>query len=316
MKHIKYILKNRTLFLLILTLITIIVLSIMSPYFLTLYNIVQILHFVAVIILISIGQNLVILAGGGGIDLSVGSIISLTGVVMGLIHLSGVPMWLAMILVLVLSLFLGAINGFAVVKIKMPPLIATLGTLYMYGGLALVLAKTGTVAGFPESFSWIGQKTIFFIPAKIVLIVIPVTVIVLIMMKKTELGRNITLIGINEKAARFAGIEVGKIRFFLYIFSAFLAALGGIIMASYLMVAKADVGRDMELQAITIVMLGGTSIKGGIGKVENLIFAAFIITMLSTGLQLAQINAVWQMGVLGVILLSTILLNNMLERIK
>lgn len=316
MKQIKYILKNRTLFLLILTLITVIVLSAMSPYFLTAYNLAQILHFVAVIMLISVGQNLVILAGGGGIDLSVGSVISLTGVVMGLFHLCGMPMWLSVISVLALSLLLGAVNGFSVVKIKMPPLIATLGTLYMYGGLALVLAKTGTVAGFPKSFSWIGQSAMLGIPSKIIFVVIPVLAVTLLVMKKTEIGRNIAVVGINETAARFAGIEVGKIRFGLYVFSAFLAALGGIIMASYLMAAKADVGRDMELQAITIVMLGGTSIKGGIGKVENLIFAALIITMLSTGLQLAQINAVWQMGILGVILLSTILLNNMLEKLK
>ncbi|MGL5720782.1 MAG: ABC transporter permease [Brevinema sp.] len=277
---------------------------------------VQILHFIAVILLISIGQNLIILAGGGGIDLSVGSIISLSGVVLALLCKQGLPIGYAIILVLLLSLLLGGLNGFAVVNIKMPPLIATLGTLYMYGGLALVLAKTGTVSGFPEGFSWLGQENIFGIPAKILCIVAPILVLVIIIMKRTEIGRNIVLIGVNETAARFAGIEVPKIRFGLYIFSAFLAAIGGILMASYLMVAKADIGRDMELQAITIVMLAGTSIKGGVGKVENIIFAALIITMLSTGLQLAQINAVWQMGVLGTILLLTIMLNNMLEKIK
>ncbi len=307
-------LKNRTISLLVLTVVTAIILSIMSPYFFTAYNLVQILHFVTVIILISLGQNLVILAGGGGIDLSVGSIISLTGVVMALLYVNGVPLWLAILTVLLLSLVLGGINAFAIVKIKMPPFIATLGTLYMYGGISLVLAKTGTVVGLPESFSWIGQSTILGIPSKILLVVIPILVLMIIGMKKTELGRNIYLIGINETSARFAGIEVEKIRIGIYMVSAFLAAIGGILMTSYLMVAKADVGRDMELQAITIVMLAGSSIKGGKGNIENVIFAAIITTMLSTGLQLAQINSVWQMGILGIILLSTIMVNEILEK--
>ena len=314
MKYLLYVLKNRTILLLCIMIITILIFSMASPYFFTMYNITQILHFVTLVLLISIGQNLVILAGGGGIDLSIGSIISLSGVVMGLLYHAGVPINLAVVVTLLIGMLMGAVNGFNIAYIKMPPLIATLGTLYMYGGLALVLSGTGTISNFPQDFFWLGQYSILGIPVKIILLLVPIICIVLFIMKKTELGRNIYLIGINETAARYAGIEVLKIRFSMYVISSLLATIGGILMVSYLMTAKADVGKDLELQAIIIVMLGGTSIKGGIGKIENIIFSALIITILSTGLQLIQINTVWQMGILGIILLGTTILNNLLEK--
>lgn len=308
--NIKNIFNNRIVVLILLLILTIVIMSILSPYFLTYYNIMQILRFGCVLALVSIGENLVILAGKGGIDLSVGSIISLSGIILIVLYkYLGINIPLSIIIVLIFGIILGIVNAVQVVLFNIPPLIATLGTLYMYGGLALVIAKTGSISGFPEYFSFLGQGEIFGIPTQILLFLLPISFITILIMKNTSFGRNIYLIGINNDSARFAGINFNKIRILLYSYSGFLAALGGIIMASWFMTAKADVGKDIEMQAITVVMLGGTSIKGGVGSVVGTLISVLIITMISTGLQLAQINSIWQMAVLGTILLITVIFN-------
>ena len=291
--------------------VTVVLFSVLSQYFLTIYNITQILHFTSVLLLLSIGQNLIILAGGMEIDLSVGSVVSLSGMVMGLLYQSGVPIIIAIFLTILLGCILGSFNAFCVLKLRIPALIATLATLYMYGGLSLVITNSGTISGFPDEFSWVGQHVSLGIPDKMILIVFPIYFTVLFILKNTEFGRNIYLIGKNEVAAKFAGIQVNKIRFILYLFSGFLASVAGVIMASYLMVAKADIGRDLELQTIVVVMLAGTSIKGGTGTYSNVLSATLIVIIISTGLQLAQINTIWQMGVLGVILLFAVWINSL-----
>jgi ribose/xylose/arabinose/galactoside ABC-type transport system permease subunit len=303
------VLGNRLYFLLGLISLVIIIMSLLSPYFLTVNNLLGMTRFGAVLALVALGETLVILAGGGGIDLSVGSILSLSGILFGLMVKAGMSLWLAAVASIIIGGLLGAVNGLTVAKWGLPPLIGTLGTMYAYGALALVLSKGIPVSGFPKDFGFLGQGMIFKVPAQVLIVVIPAFIVLQYMASRTRFGRDVYLVGVNEQAARFAGIPVVGTRFALYTLSGLLAGIGAIIMASYLMTARADVGNGLELQAITVAMLGGTNIMGGAGSLAGTMLAVLIVTMVASGLQLANVNTIWQLAVLGFILLGAVAIN-------
>lgn len=306
------VLGNRVYFLIGLIAVVVIIMASLSPYFLTVNNLLGMTRFGAVLALVAIGETLVILAGGGGIDLSIGSIVSLSGILFGMMMKVGIPLWLAAIGCLVIAGLLGAVNGLVVAKWGLPPLIGTLGTQYAYGALALVLSNGVPISGFPKAFGYLGQGTIFKIPVQVLLIVVPVFILINFMVTRTRYGRAVYLVGVNEQAARFAGIPVVGTRFALYTLGGLLAGLGAIIMASYLMTARADVGSGLELQAITVAMLGGTNIIGGSGTLVGTMLSVLIVTMVSSGLQLANVNTIWQLAVLGFILLGAVAINQVI----
>ena len=147
------------------------------------------------------------------------------------------------------------------------------------------------------------------VPVQVLVVVIPVFILLQYMVSRTRVGRDVYLVGVNEMAARFAGISVVGTRFVLYTLSGVLAGIGAIIMASYLMTARADVGNGLELQAITVAMLGGTNIMGSVGSLVGTILAVLIVTMVASGLQLANVNTIWQLAALGFILLGAVAIN-------
>lgn len=304
------ILSNRVYFLIALMIVVVVVMSLLSPFFLTVSNLLGMTRFGAILALLALGQTLVILAGNGGIDLSVGAMVSLAGVIFGLLVTQyGVNVWVATFLIVFVGAGLGAINGFIISFVGVPPLIGTLGMQWAYGAIALVLTSGRPLSGFPADFGFIGAGRILEIPAMIVLFVVPVFLILQFMLIRTVLGRWITLIGVNDRAARFSGIPVIRTRFLLYTLNGVLAALGAIIMSSWLMSARPDAGMGLELQSITVSVLGGTSIFGGVASLPGTLLAVLIVTMVASGLQLANINAVWQLAVLGFILLLAVALN-------
>lgn len=307
-------LANRVAFLLVLMVIVMVVMSLLSPYFLNVDNLLGMTRFGAVLALIGIGQSLVILAGGAGIDISVGSIISLSGVLFGLMVKADVPLALAIPACVVVGALLGAVNGVTVALWGMPPMIGTFSTMWAYGALALVLTRGVPVSGFPEVFGFLGQGKILGIPAQTLLFVVPAYILFHFMLSRTSFGRSIYLVGVNDEAARFAGISPRKVRFALYTLSGALAGCGALIMSSWLMAARADVGNGMELQAITVAVLGGINIFGGSGSLLGTLLAVVIITMVQSGLQLANINAIWQLAVQGFILLGAVALNQSVLR--
>lgn len=309
------ILSNRVYFLIALILVVVIVMSLLSPFFLTVSNLLGMTRFGAVLALLALGQTLVILAGNGGIDLSVGAMVSLSGVIFGMmVTQGGVNVWLATLLLVFVGAALGALNGLIIAFVGVPPLIGTLGMQWAYGAFALVLTQGRPLSGFPSEFGFIGAGRIFEIPAMIVLFVVPVFLVLQFMLLRTVLGRWITLIGVNDRAARFSGIPVRRTRFLLYTLNGVLAGLGAIIMSSWLMSARPDVGAGLELQSITVSVLGGTSIFGGVASLPGTMLAVLIVTMVASGLQLANINAVWQLAVLGFILLLAVALNQWVVR--
>jgi len=308
-KKIFSLLSNRVFFLLLLFVIVALIMSLISPYFFDLDNMITMSRFGAVLVLVGLGQSLVILGGGAGIDLSVGSIISLSGVALGLMVGAGINDWFAATITVFIGGLLGSLNGVTIALLGLPPLIGTLGTLYAYGALALVITKGVPLSGFSENFSFLANGKILGIPTQILLIVIPVFLILLILMDKTNFGRSIYLVGVNDVAAQFSGIQVKRVRFILYTISGLLAGMGAIIMSSWFMASRPDVGNGMEMRAITVAVLGGIDIFGGVGNIGGTILAVLIVTMIASGLQLANINTIWQLAILGFILLGAVALN-------
>lgn len=309
-------LSNRVYFLIALLIIVLIIMSVISPYFLNTRTILDILRMGTVLLLLSIGQTLVILAGGAGIDLSVGAMLSLSGVFLGILSRSSVDIWLAALLTILFGGFLGSINGFTVAIWGLPPLIGTLGSMWAYGALALVVTNGIPISNFPKDFAFIGDGRIFGIPAQILLVALPVFAILYFFLNWTYLGRWVYLIGVNETAAKFSGIPVTRVRFSLYTLNGILAGIGAVVMASWLMAARPDVGSGMELQSITVTVLGGTNIFGGFGSLFGTLLAVLIVTLVASGLQLAGINAIWQLAVLGFILLGAVSINQLIYSLK
>jgi ribose/xylose/arabinose/galactoside ABC-type transport system permease subunit len=307
-------LSNRVIFLVLLLIIVTIIMSVISPYFFDWNNMVTMTRFGAALALVGLGQSLVILGGGAGIDLSVGSIISLSGVIFGLLVGLGINDWAAAVLTVVFGGFLGSVNGVTVALWGLPPLIGTLGTMYAYAALALVITKGVPLSGFSEGFSFLANGKILGIPTQVFLIVIPIFIVLLIIMNKTNFGRWIYLVGVNEVAAQFSGVQVKRVRFILYTLSGVLSGFAAVILSSWFMASRPDVGNGMEMRAITVAVLGGIDIFGGVGNIVGTILSVIIVTMIASGLQLANINTIWQLAVLGFILLGAVALNQFFSR--
>jgi ribose/xylose/arabinose/galactoside ABC-type transport system permease subunit len=305
--------KSRTKFLLLLFVIEMVILSLISPYFFSLSNLMQVTQFGAALTLLSLGESLVMIAGRDGIDISIGSIMSLSGVIFGLAVINGCSILAATILTLLTGVVLGSINGFLVAVAKVPALIATLGTQYIYGSLALYLTGGIPISGFPESFEFLSLESTFGIPNQILFVVIPVTILVLILVYKMKFGRRVYLMGTNPEAAKYTGIKERSVRMWVYILAGVLAAISAIINNSWLMTARADAGTGMEMQAITVAVLGGIGVAGGVGHLGGVLIGVIIITMMNSGLQIANINSIWQLATLGFILIIAIILNHLMS---
>jgi ribose/xylose/arabinose/galactoside ABC-type transport system permease subunit len=308
-------LRDRSASLVGLILITGTVMSLISPYFLNVENLLAMTQFGAVIGLLALGQTLVILGGGGGIDISVGSMLSLCGVAMGLLVGAGVPVWAAAAATLLIGLGLGAFNGVLVNVVGIPALIATLGTLYFFGSTAQVLARGSQIVGFDQAgFSFLGTGTLLGIPVQVGLVLLPVYLAAAWVMRRTLFGRRVYEVGNNDRAMRLVGASVGWTRFTLYCTSGALAGLGAVVTNAWLLVARPGAGSGFELQSITIAVLGGTFIFGGRGRVFGTLLAVLLIVVLSSGLQLAGVDPAWQAGVLGAVLVLSVVLNNVVMR--
>ena len=299
-------LRKRLLLLVGLWLFALVAMSLLSPYFLQASTVPYLLQYVPILGLLGLGQTLVILAGGPGIDLSVGSIVSLVGVFVGALTAAGLNVWPACLAGVALGAALGLINGALVNILRIPSLMATLATMFAYGGLALASTRGQPVGHFPLEFGWLGQKTTLELPNSFLFVLLPVAAILHILLTRTTIGRHIVGCGNDERAAFLSGIDVVRLRVGLYVLSGVLSAIGSVISLSWFLAARPDAGKGMELLAVTIAVLGGTHIFGGTGGIPGTIVAILIITTLQIGLQLANISAAWQLGVIGVLLIASV----------
>lgn len=306
--------RHRAVFLLLLWIIATIAMSFLSPYFLEFRTANYLLQFVPVLGLLGIGQTLIMLSGGPGIDLSIGANLSLSSIFMGFLVTVGTNVWLAAFLCLIFAGLLGLINGIVINYVGVPSLMATLATLFVYGGLALALTNGIPLSGFPSHFAFLGQGQTFGLPNQLIFVFIPLALLLHFLLTRTVWGNHIYAAGNNEKAAYLFGIKVCRLRTVLYTLGGVLAGIGAVITNSWFLTARPDAGSGMELMSVTIAVMGGTHIFGGEGRVPGTVIAILIVVTLQAGLQLANISAAWQLGIIGLLLIGSILLNNVVAR--
>lgn len=280
----------------------------MSPNFLTIHNIFNVLRQVSINALIAFGMTFIILTGG--IDLSVGSMLALTGAVTAGFLAGGMDPIFAMSLGLLLGAVLGAINGIIIAKGKVAPFIATLATMTIYRGLTLVYTEGKPISGLGDSLSFqlLGKGYFFGIPVPIVTMILAFAVLYFIL-KKTTFGRRVYAVGGNEEAAKLSGINADRIKIYVYALTGFLSALAALILTSRLNSAQPTAGNMFELDAIAAVVLGGTSLTGGRGWIVGTVIGALIIGVLNNGLNLIGVSSFFQQVVKGAVILVAVLLD-------
>lgn len=264
--------------------------------------------------LIACGMTLIIMTGG--IDLSVGSMVGLCGIVLGYAWLAwGAPAALACCLGV--GLLAGAGNGLLVTGLRLPALVVTLASMALYRGVAMVISRAQPVSSFPEWFYTLGQG---YLEVPVVNLPIPVQLFIwlpimgagVLVVSKSVSGRYLRAVGDNERAARFAALPVRRVKFWAYTATGLLCALAAVIVTSRFSTARADAGENYELEVITAVVLGGTSISGGRGTAAGTFLAVLILGLVRNGLTLAGVSDRWKILLVGVILIGTAVLNQRL----
>lgn len=286
----------------------IIVVSILNPSFLDISNLLNLLRQISINGLIAFGMTFIILTGG--IDLSVGSILALSSAFIALMITSGVDPIIALIIGVLIGFVLGAVNGLLVTKGNMAPFIATLATMTIFRGLTLVITDGNPITNLGDSylFQLFGKGYFIGIPVPAVTMII-VFVILLILLQKTTFGRHTYAIGGNEVAAKISGIKVNKIKILIYGISGLMSALAGGILTSRLNSAQPTAGTSYELDAIAAVVLGGTSLTGGKGRIVGTLIGVLIIGVLNNGLNLLGVSSFYQQVVKGVVILIAVLID-------
>jgi ribose transport system permease protein len=283
-----------------------IIMSIASSRFLTFGNLSNIALQTSINALLAIGMTFVILTSG--IDLSVGATLALSGAVTAGLLTHGFSPWAASIIGLLIGVVAGLFNGILVGYGKLAAFIVTLGTMTLFRGFTEIYTHGTPIFGLPVSFMNLGTGTTAGIPNPVWIMVIAI-VIGWIFLNRMTAGRKIYAVGGNEDAAFLAGVPVKRYLVLVYIISGFLAALAGIILTSRLGSAEPTAGTGYELDAITAVVLGGTSLMGGEGTLIGTIFGALILGVINNGLNLLNVNAFYQDAVKGVIILIAIMLD-------
>jgi rhamnose transport system permease protein len=261
--------------------------------------------------LIALPMTFIIITGG--IDLSVGSILGLTAIMLGVGWENlGMPLELAIVFALAISGVAGFINGWFIVRVGVPPLIMTLSTLALYRGLAQGISEGRSVRGYPEWFYALGQGDFLGLPTQIWFLIVGI-IISAIVLSRTTFGRMLYAIGNNEKGARFSGLPVDRVKLAIYTFSGLMAGLGGWIFVSRVTTTRSDMGSGLELDAIAAVVLGGTSIFGGSGSITGTVIGMVLIQLLKNGLALNGVTADATIIVIGLVLIFAILVNNFIQ---
>lgn len=288
--------------------ILVVIVSILNPSFLEPLNILNLLRQVAINALIAFGMTFVILTGG--IDLSVGAILALSSALTAGMMVSGIDPIIAIIIGCILGGLMGTVNGLFVTKGKMAPFIATLATMTIFRGLTLVYTGGNPITGLGDNylFQLFGRGYFLGIPVPAITMILTFGVLFIIL-HKTPFGRKTYAIGGNEKAALISGIKVPKVKIMIYSLSGMLAALAGAILTSRLNSAQPTAGTSYELDAIAAVVLGGTSLSGGKGRIFGTLIGALIIGTLNNGLNLLGVSSFYQMVVKGIVILIAVLLD-------
>lgn len=292
--------------LLFVVVIIIVVMSIISDTFLTSTNIINILRQISLNGILAVGMTFVILTGG--IDLSVGSVVAISGVISGSLLMKGFNSSIAILIALLCSLLLGLINGYLIAYIKFQPFIATLSTMTIGRGFVLAYADGKPFTISDEGFKKIGQGYFFGIPIPVILLIVAV-IIALIALNATTFGRYVFAIGGNVEAARFSGVRTRRIQLMVYVISSICAWVVGLILAARISSGQPTAGESYEMDAIAATAIGGTSMSGGTGSLYGTILGFAIIGLLSNSMNLLNINSFYQQIVKGLLIIVAVFLD-------
>jgi rhamnose transport system permease protein len=293
-------------------LVALIVLGFFNNRFLTPDNLLNQGRLTTEVGLIALPMTFIIITGG--IDLSVGSTVGLCAILLGY---SWKNFDFALPLAICFSLLVGAaagfLNGLAITKVNVPPLIMTIATLALYRGLAEGISQAHSVRGYPEWFYFIGQENLFSVPAQLWLLLIAI-VISGIVLDRTTFGRALYAIGNNETAARFSGLPVDRVKLIIYTLSGLMAGLSAFVLVSRVTTTRSDMGIGYELDVIATVVLGGTSIFGGVGTIWGTVVGLAMIQLLKDGLALTGVKGDATIVVIGTVLILSTLVAGWLQR--
>lgn len=258
----------------------------------------------------------------GGIDLSTVGTANMTGIAMALLmqkmanennELSIVWIPIVFVLAIMIGMLTGALNGILISKVKIPPILATLGTGQLFTGIGLVMTNGSAISGFPSTYAYAINNRVFGIPVQFIIFAI-VAAVVAFMLGKTTYGKKLILVGTSQKVARFSGLRVDRILIKTYVISGVCSALGGMIMLANYNSARSDYGSNYVLQCILIVVLGGVNPNGGKGKINGVLLAIFLVRALETGInRFPQISSYYISLIWGAVLLLAMVLNYFTE---
>lgn len=299
-------------------LLAVILFSVNSDKFFTVSNMSNVMRTAAFTIITSIGQAFLIIAGSW--DISVGAVFSLGGVVAAaFMTYYNLPIWIAVALALIIGALVGAFNGFLVQMIKLPPFIATMGSMYAARGLCTGYTKGVSVYPLPEAFLTVGQKGILIGNYELPYVVVIAVVLAALagfVLRFTTYGRKLYAAGGNGEAARLSGIPTVKIRFSAFVLTGMLAAFTGVLMASRVGSAQPNIGSGFEMTVVAACVIGGISMDGGAGSIIGIVMGSFFMAMISNGMTLVKIDAYWQQLVIGLVLIFACSLEYVRNRIR
>lgn len=293
----------------IVLLVLVLTISLINPKFLSMYNILNIFRQVSINGLIAFGMTFVILTGG--IDLSVGAILGLSGMLLGLMITAGTPDVIAIIVVLGVGALLGLFNGVLISKIRLQDFIVTLATMTMFRGITMIVSDGIPAMGITNNspfLDFFSQGAILGVPFPMIVFIIAFFILVIIL-QNTVFGRGVYAIGGNEEVARLSSIPTNRTKTMVYVISGMMSALAAVILTSRLSSSQPTAGMGFELDAIAAVVIGGTSLAGGRGRLFGTFIGVLIIGVLNNGLNIIGVSAFYQQFIKGLVILLAVILD-------
>jgi ribose transport system permease protein len=288
--------------------VILVVLAFKSEYFFTVNNLYNIGKQASIILIIGLGMTVVIISAG--IDLSVGSLLAFTISGMAVLNtVHDVGIFIAMPIAIIATVFLGMLNGIIIQYGKVPAFIATLGMMGVARGIVLLISRGNPSMSFPDEFLWFADKTYLTVPVPIIASII-VMISVSLFLKYTSLGRGVFALGGNEEAARLSGINIPLVRIATYSISGLCCAIAGVIFAARVGAAVPSAGVGYELHAIAAVIIGGTPLTGGQGRISGTVIGALLMAVIDNGLNMIDVDPYWQGIVIGVIIVFAVMMSN------
>jgi ribose transport system permease protein len=304
-------LAQRELTLGIIVLVIVVAMSQATPYFLTMANFRATAIGLAPTAIIVIGMTVLLVSGA--FDLSVGAVLALSSTIVAMMIIAGVPIWLSVLGALALGAAVGLVNGLIVTRLGVNPLVATLGTMSVARGAALVLTEGFSVSNLPPSFGYVGSASWLGLPA-IVWITLALVLVGDLALRHTRYLRQVYYIGGNERAARLSGIPVDAVRCAAFIMTGVLAALAGVLLASRLMSGTPTAANALELQVLAAAVIGGASLRGGEGSVLGAFLGVIFVALINNAMTMLSVSIYWQMVATGAVLVAAVALDQILRR--